>query len=271
MKQHYNVIKLISILLLMPMVCTAENYYIDNSVAVDGDGSIYHPWKNIQTGINNLKTGATLNIRGDAFGEGRIYSTTSPLDFSNCQNGSSTAAITVQAYPGEKVMVRNDGSGFLMNMKLWDGRYWVFKNILFDQNNAADDCIRIGSAENGKKPANITFSSCTIRNGQEDGMDIVWADNVRLENCNIYNFFNGIILINGKKNAFCNNEIYDCSGDCIQIATGNAEQTLIENNHLYSTLNNKSENAIDIKRNMGTILRGNECHGFHNTLDFEDT
>ncbi|MDI6780489.1 MAG: right-handed parallel beta-helix repeat-containing protein [bacterium] len=277
MKKHCNIIKWIGILLLMPVVCTATNYYVDNSVAVDGDGSISHPWKNIQVSINNLKAGDTLNIRGDAFGEGRLYSITSPLDFSNCQSGSSTANITVQAYPGERVMVRNDGNGFLMNMKLWDGRYWIFKDILFDQNSVADDCIRIGSAENGRKPANITFSSCTIRNGQADGMDIVLADSVVVEDCKIYNFFrygadcHGIVLMNGKDNIFRNNEIYDCTGDCIQIITGNAEQTLIEKNHLYTTLDDKSENAIDIKSNMGTILRGNKCHGFRNTLESAGT
>ncbi len=271
MKQHCKVIKLIGILCLMPMVCAAANYYADNTVAVDGDGSISHPWKNIQTGINNLEAGDTLNIRGDAFGDGRIYSITSPLDFSNCQSGSSSKTITVQAYPGEKVMVRNDGSGFLMNMKLWDGKYWIFKDILFDQNSVAEDCICIGSAENGRKPANITFSSCIIRNGQADGIDISWADDIRLEDCNIYSFLSGIVLMNGKDNAFRNNEIYDCTVDCIQIITGNAEQTLIEDNLLYTTLGNKSENAIDIKSNMGTIIRENECHGFRQTFDSDDT
>ncbi|MEK7813097.1 MAG: right-handed parallel beta-helix repeat-containing protein, partial [Candidatus Desantisbacteria bacterium] len=108
-------------------------------------------------------------------------------------------------------------------------------------------------------------------------MDISWADNILVEGCNIYNFFrygmdcHGIVLMNGKDNIFRNNEIYDCTGDCIQIITGNAEQTLIENNHLYTTLGDKSENAIDIKGNMGTIIRGNECHGFRDTLESEGT
>lgn len=277
MKQHCNTIKLIGILLLMPMVCNAANYYVDNSVAVDGNGSVSRPWKNIQTGLNSLTAGDTLNIRGDAFGDGKIYSITSPLDFSACWSGSSTATITVQAYPGERVMVKNDGSGFLLNMKLWDGRYWIFKNILFDQNSVLDDCIRIGSTENNKKPANITFSFCTIRNGQADGMDISLADNILVEDCHIYNFFkyggdcHGIVLMNGKNNVFRNNEIYDCTGDCIQIIIGKAEQTLIEDNHLYTTLGDKSENAVDIKSNMGTIFRGNRCHGFRNTLESEGT
>ncbi|MFH1860256.1 MAG: right-handed parallel beta-helix repeat-containing protein, partial [bacterium] len=273
MKHFWNVMKLIGILLLIPVVSVAANYYVDNSVAVDGDGSIVRPWKNIQTGINKLTAGNTLNIRGDVFGEGRIYPIVSPLDFSACQSGSSTAVITVQAYPGENVAIRNDGAGFLMNMKLWDGRYWTFKNILFDQNGVSDDCIRIGSAENNRKPSNITLSSCIIRNGQADGIDISWADNVLVEDCDIYNFFryggdcHGIILMDGKNNVFRNNEIYDCTGDCIQIIAGNAEQTLIENNHLYTTLGGKSRNAIDIKSNLGTILRGNRCHGFHNALE----
>ncbi|MBI4777755.1 right-handed parallel beta-helix repeat-containing protein, partial [Candidatus Desantisbacteria bacterium] len=268
---------MIGILLLIPIVCTATNYYVDNSVVVDGDGSIDHPWKNIQTGINSLEAGDTLNIRGDIFGDGRTYSIITSLDFSVCQSGSMTATITVQAYPGERVMVKNNGSGFLMDMKLWDGRYWIFKNILFDQNGVSNDCIRIGSNENGRKPANIIFSFCTIRNGQADGIDISWADNILVENCKIYNFFryggdcHGIVLMDGKNNVFCNNEIYDCTGDCIQIITGNAEQTVIEDNHLYTTLDDKSENAIDIKSNMGTILRGNRCHGFRKTLDSDGT
>lgn len=277
MKHIRNVMKLAGILLLMPVICAAANYHVDNSVAVDGNGSIDRPWKDIQTGVNHLEANDILNIRGDAFGDGRIYPITSPLDFSACQSGSSTAAIMVQAYPGERVMLRNDGTGFLMNMKLWNGSYWAFKDILFDQNSVSDDCIRIGSTENGRKPSNITFSSCTIRNGQADGMDIVWADNVLVEDCKIYNFFkygmdcHGIVLMDGKDNVFCNNEIYDCTGDCIQIIYGKAEQTLIENNHLYTTLGGKSENAIDIKGNMGTIFRGNRCHGFRDTLESEGT
>lgn len=273
MKQHLNIIKLVTSLLLISIACNATNYYIDNSVSVDGNGSIDHPWKSIQTGINKLGPDDILNIRGEVWGEGRVYSQNTPLDFSACQSGSSTAIIIVQAYPGEKVMIRNEASGFLINMKFWEGKCWTFKNILFDQNSAIEDCIRIGSIENSKKPANITFSGCTVRNGQADGMDISLADNVLVENCKIYGVNgHGIALTNGRNNIFCNNEIYDCAGDCIQIITGNTEGTLIENNHLYTTLKDKSKNALNIKSNLGgTVIRSNKCHGFRTTLDSDGT
>jgi hypothetical protein len=77
-----------------------------------------------------------------------------------------------------------------------------------------------------------------------------------------YKDTHGILIAGGKDNVIRNNEIYDCTGDGIQLYPYHTlSGTLIENNHIYTTQGSCSENAIDVK--VGTpIIRGNVMHGY---------
>jgi hypothetical protein len=72
----------------------ADTYYISPTGNDDANGSISAPWKSIQTGINKLKPGDTLYLRGG------LYDVRTTLSFPTSGTGANW--ITVAGYPGEK-------------------------------------------------------------------------------------------------------------------------------------------------------------------------
>lgn len=259
---------LIMILVFFPASMYSDTYYVDNNAAPGGNGSYANPWQEIQTGLNNLNAGDTLFIRGDIADE-RIYEQTSSLSFP--ASGTVAAAIVVKAYKGEKVAVTMTGTTSLCVFDNDD--FWVIEDVRFEQNGVASDCIRIRNGSKG-----VTFRRCIVRNGTRDGFDISHGDSILIDSCTLFNFYvagldaHGIVLEDGVGNIFTNNEIYDCSGDCIQIISGNSSETLIEGNHLHIEYQTNCENAVDVKSTAGlTVIRNNICYGFQDSDDSDGT
>jgi hypothetical protein len=245
---------------------SATDFYVDSFAKFGGSGSSVSPFQTIQEGVNKLGPGDTLHIRGDILGPGRIYSETPTFRVS----GKNNTPITIQGFPGEKVVIATP------EMIRLDRDFLVIKNLIFDHQGAAHDAVRWSGDS-------IDLTECEIRNGARDAIDISGkARRVSISNCVIYNFvWDGSV----RRDAHCivvnpgarsiritGNKIYDCSGDGIQIFASDSTpvssyvtEVLIENNQIYSTGGAKSENALDLKGGVAVIIRKNEIYGFtHN-------
>ncbi len=242
------------VILLLVTNIMATNYFVDNSVSNSGDGSMTAPWKTIKEALSILSPGDTLFIRGNP-NTPRIY--TEQLTI-NGTPGTTSNPIVIRPYGTEKVEIQYQDDSIL---KLYAGGY-VLEDLIFNHLNAASDAIKIKSSYN-------VLRRCEIKNGKRDGIDLSEGDFNLVEFCTIHNFISGsardahaIVLDNGYGNVFRNNEIYDNSGDCIQIYSGSARWTEIIDNRMYTTLGSGSENAVDIKTTVGVKLIGNEMFGF---------
>ena len=237
------------------------NYYVDNGVSANGDGTFEYPFKTISEGMAQLNSGDTLFIRGSQTKPAQIYQEKLYLSDSS-PSGTAQAKIVVKAYKDELVRIVLKSSFSIY------ASHWTFENLIFDMDGKNYDTIKL-------KGDFVTFRNCEITNGQKDGFDISGASSTLIEQCKIHNFVrsdqydaHGIILDGGLDNVIRNNVIFDCKGDCIQLyKTMQNYGTLIEGNDLYTTLGSHSENAIDVKAARNLRIINNKMHGFHDSED----
>ncbi len=236
-------------------------YYTDNQNTSSGDGSFSNPFQTISAGMNALHAGDTLFVRGNPGDASRVYDENLSLSDSD-PNGTEANPIVVINYKDEKVQIVLGGS---LNIY---ANWWEFNGLHFDMDNKTSDAIK-------PRGDHLTFRNCEISNGQRDGFDTNMTDYLLIENCTIHGFdrsdrydAHGIILNGGHNNTIRGNTIYDCKGDCIQLYKADQNyDTVIEDNDLYTTMGNGSENAIDIKGTQGCTIRNNKMHGFHDADD----
>jgi Right handed beta helix region len=242
------------------------DFYVDSLAAPGGAGSLSAPFKSIQDGLNVLKAGDTLSVRGDTVGSGRIYLETLMFPVS----GVNSAPITVKSFPGEKVVVST------AEMISLNRDFLVIKGFTFDHQEAESDAIRWSGNS-------ISLSECEIRNGSRDGIDVsAKAKNVTISNCVIHDF---IWADATRRDAHCivvnpgvigvtitGNTIYNCSGDGIHLFANDSTpvslyvtDVVIQNNTIYSTLAANSENGLDFKGGVDVTVKENNIYGFtHN-------
>jgi hypothetical protein len=241
-------------------------FYIDSLATPGGTGSVSAPFKSIQEGLNVLKAGDTLYVRGDTAGSGRIYLETLIFRVS----GVDGSPITVRSFLGEKVIVSTAETIVL------DRDFLVIKGFIFDHQKAETDAIRWTGN-------NIHLSDCEVRNGSRDGIDAsAQAKNVTISNCTIHDF---VWVAPTRRDAHCivanpgvigvsiiGNTIYNCSGDGIHLFANDSTpvslyvtNAVIQKNTVYSTLGADSENGLDFKGGVNVTVRQNDIYGFtHN-------
>jgi hypothetical protein len=247
------------------------NYYVDNTVSASGDGSFTAPFLTIQAGLNRLVPGDTLWLRGDA--AGRVYSDNLFLPI----HGTAAQAITVKAYPTEKVVLTGTaGTRLIINKD-----YWMFDGLIIDQAGLAADAVRINAKY-------IVIKNVEIRNGQRDGIAIEEAAFVTIQDSYIHDF---TWLNNGMRmDAHCivietnrspnitdikihRNTIERCSGDGVQVfgLTGQPISTyaknleFVENTFIDGTTEaGLTENALDFKAADTVRVKGNTMTGYKN-------
>ncbi len=250
----------------------AATRYVNNRVAISGDGSLNAPWKTLQEGISNLSPGDTLLIRGDSVGQ--IYDETLSLSVS----GAAMQPITLKAHPNEKVILTGT-SGTRLNL---NRDSWILDGLIIDQANIASDAIKINAS-------NITIRNSEIRNGQREGIAIEKASFVTIEDSYIHDFM-WISSTGTRNDAHCimidtglsstitdikihRNTIEKCSGDGTQIfgVTGQPISTyaknieFVDNTFLEGTSTSGiTENALDFKAADTVLIKGNTMTGYKN-------
>jgi len=255
-------VALLSAIVLSSQTWGAE-FYVDSLAAPGGVGLLSTPFKSIQEGLNVLKPGDTLYVRGDTIGPGRIYSETPMFPLSGV-NGSP---INVRSFPGEKVIV-STAETIILNRD-----FLVIKGLIFDHQKAEIDAIRWSGN-------NVSLSECEIRNGSRDGIDVsARARDVTISNCVIHDF---IWTNTTRRDAHCivanpgvigvritGSTIYNCSGDGIHLFANDSTamssyvtDVVIQNNTIYSTLGANSENGLDFKGCVDVTVKENDIYGF---------
>ncbi len=249
----------------IPSPGTGALIHVDSSVASSGDGSAAAPFKTIQEGLNVAQPGESVVVHGDASGSGRVYST--GLSFPTA--GSAGAPVTLRAADGEKVII-SWAAAISFNRD-----HLLIKDLIFDHMDAATDFFKVS----GK---NVTFDGVEVRNGQRDGFEIMSTSmNTIIARSKIHDFqwysTGGVredahcIVTNPGASFFylMNNDIFDCTGDCIQFYgedstpwTSYVHDALVYGNRMHTSLGANSENAIDVKGLMNSVVRANDIYGF---------
>ncbi|WP_246615363.1 cell wall-binding repeat-containing protein [Clostridium thailandense] len=220
-----------------------NTYYVSMQGNDKNSGTLSNPFKTIQKGIDTLKPGDTLEIRG-----GTYLETTDAFD----KNGSENAWFTIKNYKNEEVTMVGD---YKLN---WGGKiapdaitfndssYWKVQGIKMTKYTGAGIYIT-------NKCSYIDMSDLTIwdldypvyRPYGTSGIDGEDSSYCSVKNCRIYNIGlkvdrpkdHGIYIGYGAYNwTFENNDIHDAAGAAIQLygsPNGGSNCTII-NNRLYN-------------------------------------
>lgn len=213
----------------------------------------------------NLQPGAVLCLRAGT------YSVTQ-LRLRN--SGNTTNRLTLQAYPGEQVILQASVAGGMYV----DGSYWTLDHIIVDNNHFSNPAISINSTAD-----HFELLNSEVRNGQYNGID-VWGNYARIENDVLHNFWPSNQVVGN--DAQCinihqisnfgiirNNTIFDCWGDGTQffallpVPIGSQLSTgwIIDNNKYYRGTLGYSENSIDVKDASQLQIINNDISGYDNT------
>jgi hypothetical protein len=183
--------------------------------------------------------------------------------------GTYAESITTNTVASESARIvlgaAGDGDVLVQGAVTLDGDYWDVQDIAF-QPPAGERGFRVRG--NFNRLLRIELSG-----GTSNGIDGAGIGNEVAES-HIHNFDAGasdahcVVLNPGAEDwVIRQNDIHDCSGDCIQLyanaATRLIKNTRIEHNHLHFTgALTRTENAIDVKDADGLIIFANEMHGF---------
>jgi hypothetical protein len=257
-----------------PIQASTCDYYVDNEAGSGGNGSQTRPWTDIGDHLADLDSGDTMCVRGNSSGSARVYKVRQfYVDGAGgtVQNGTSGSPITVRAYPGEKVVLRNVGTDSIIYFR--GASYWIFEGFAMDNNGRDSSAIRFKHDTS----YNILRNN-EIYNGNTNGISIYEGHNIGnvIENNHVHHFDAG------DRDAHCialsprsddtiirGNVIHDCSGDSIQLDAGDdtpiseySKNTQVIDNILYRGNTQRSEDGIDNKGADGLVVFGNEFYGY---------
>ncbi len=171
--------------------------------------------------------------------------------------GTDSARITLQA--------AGDGEAVINGRVTLDGDYWDVTGLTFVARAGADG-FRVRGDHN-------RLIDIELSGGDSDGVDGSGIGN-EVRDSRIHNFDAGasdahcIVLNPGAEEwVIAGNELYDCSGDTIQLYASTFERTIIdvriEYNVMYFTgALSRTENALDVKNADGLVVFGNVMYGF---------
>lgn len=219
------------------------------------------PGESINSKLKQLQPGDTLLVRAGTYNE----TLSLPVD------GLPNKPIVLRAHGNDKPVIAHT-----QTLLSWNKSWWVIQGLIFDQQGAAADAIKLTGSNN-------ILRGCEIRNGKKDGIDGGGggSQNNIIENCAIHDFVNqpgvdahGIVINPGARGwKILRNTIYNCGGDGIQFYADDqtpvaqyAKNFTIASNIFYTTLGSNSENALDFKGIDSCLVDGNEMHGFANKI-----
>jgi len=145
----------------------AAIYYVAPSGNDVFTGTESQPFRSIARGLSSLKAGDTLYIREGTYAE--RFNT----NFFDFPSGTSwTNAITLAAYPGEKVTLRPGAGGPVFSFAGEPDRYIIIDGLIIDAiNTTQDDAVSINQGSN-----HIRFTNCEIKNSFMNGVGIWWGN-----------------------------------------------------------------------------------------------
>lgn len=165
-----------------------------------------------------------------------------------------------------RIEAMREGTAVLVGSIDLDGNDWEIVGLTIEVPPGAGDGIAVGGSRN-------LFLRLDLSGGDRDGIDGGGTDNT-VQDSVIHGFDGGdadahcIVLNPGAERwTISGNELYDCSGDGVQLyadaATRTILDTTIEDNLIYYTgAIMRTENAVDVKDADGLLIRRNVMWGF---------
>jgi parallel beta-helix repeat protein len=207
-------------------------YYVSTTGSDSNAGTLTAPFLTINHAVGLLNPGDTLEIRAGTYAE--VLKDVIP-------SGTSTAEVTVMAYPGETVTIQPSSSTDNL-LTISSHSYITLKNLIFDGTNLTGGVaiVKITYKSSSVYASHITLSGCEIRNipysssGNSQGILITKGsttaavDYNQVLNCTIHDnggstsTLNHGIYVETNHNTFANNTIYNNSAYGIQIYSGSA-------------------------------------------------
>jgi len=252
-----------------------QTYFANRDAAAGGDGSYLSPFSSLQEGVDALYPGDRLFLMPSL----TPYSAAvidSPW-------GDASAALPIQvlgvpgaliqagaAYDGPMIQVMNSG--------------WEFQGLAVDVANQRENRVfEINDGSSTVMVTDVVIDSCQLTDhglktgvSSDDAIAINLASQrVRISNNTIHGFWqgdpvvgddcHGIVVRRGTADIeVLGNHIYDNSGDGIQLASANPNQTApvpsdvtIRGNHIHD----HRENAADLKSCDGVLVAENLMYG----------
>ena len=216
---------------------TGNSYYMAPTGSDSNSGTISSPWKTLAHGAAAMKAGYTLYVRGGTY-TGQGSSNTMPMS-----SGTSSAPITIKAYPGETPIfdgTGGSGSGYFVvfsntSYVVFDGitiTHYNFPILMYHtnnyitiqncalRNNGTDTGLHQGIYIMNDYPTTTGNSNITIRNNiidhQASGGICCWhGNNVKgllIYNNVITNCHQGILMGDNTQNIQIYNNTIDSCG-----------------------------------------------------------
>ncbi|MBW2457601.1 MAG: right-handed parallel beta-helix repeat-containing protein [Deltaproteobacteria bacterium] len=234
-------------LLASVLLLTAGALSVPSAQAADlhvGSGQTY---TTVQAAVSAATAGDVILVHAGSYQE----------DVDITADGTDSARITLQP--------AGDGDATITGRITVDGDFWDITDLTIVARAGARG-VRLRGDHN-------RLQGIELSGGDRNGIDGGGIGN-EVRACTIHNFDAGqddahcIVLNPGAEDwIIADNELYDCSGDTIQLYAGGYERTIlnirIEGNHMYFTgALSRTENAIDVKNADGLVVFGNRMHGF---------
>ncbi len=133
----------------------AATYYTATTGFDSNPGTIEQPFKTIVKGVHSMRAGDTLKIREGTYAE-RLHHNSRVV----FPSGTSwTNAVTIAAYPGERVVLQPGSGGSVVSIETAK-QYIIFDSLIFDAINAnSESTIGIMGRTSGSESSRCTSSS----------------------------------------------------------------------------------------------------------------
>jgi Right handed beta helix region len=269
------------LLLFISQNVFATDYFVDGTKGNDSNnGSHNQPFKTIDEALDQAdKPGDTINIFSGVYME--------PVHTEN--DGSAKKPITIQAFKNDRVEIISGEKALKI-----DHENIIVKNIIFNGAWAKNPVCDINEG-------NVKIIGCEFKNTKRDIITIGSVENVLIESSKIHHGFSwhkktkkephGISTAGIKNLVVRNCEIYQITGDCIQISPSRSDwdNILIEGCTFWVKPISKkeaaeaglpaeaigqilAENAIDLKADKEDnpsahriIIKNSSANGFRST------
>ena len=238
----------------------ATNYFVSPSGSDSGAGSESVPFRTIAKGLSVVRAGETLFLRGGTYAEYLI---------NNVPAGSSSARVTIRAYPSETVVIRpGGGQQHVIYLSGGGFQYITFLGLSFDAANVGNNGIKLQGGSH-----HIRFENCEVKNAVESGF--LFTDGSG------YNeVVNSDVHHNGRSGyapptaayglyiATANNRVESCAvhdnvgyGIHIYSASGGADNNTVRNCRIYNNGRNTSNYVFGLLLGPGGMGYNNLIYG----------
>ncbi|MBN1676270.1 MAG: right-handed parallel beta-helix repeat-containing protein [Kiritimatiellae bacterium] len=274
----------ILILLAAGRLAGAATYYVDgpggDGLAEGGTdagrGTIEAPWLTIKHGLEQLKPGDTLWIRGGTYPE--------PV-LNTIPSGTPAARVTVANHENEVVTITPDPN-VQVDYIMWflgDKSYITVRGLVLDgAKKIRDEVLSIMLTRSGKRPHHLRLENLVIKNGRQRGVQFQ-GDHCELVNTTIHHngrnkHDHGIAMSTACSNLVENCEIFKNAGCGMHVysRTGSGIGNVFRGNYVHDNketgilLATGAENAaynnviVDEKNAVG--LQGERTQFNNNTV-----